>query len=394
MTYVLTISSILVLLWRQLFWSPYFALPQEVYYSFLSLIAFFLLARGGSLNWRGILFLFLATISLLVNNVDPIFHSKERLISFSILLLVVGGVIDGKYSYVYRAQLFKYLTYSIVALSSLSFFVYFTKAPLFFHHNGLFKGLFNHSMVLGAFSGISAVYCLQLLLGSNCTRNRLIWMSFLVASTISCLLAGSRIALFSAIICSVALFILKFRSSIQKMIIAIASVSFILLSTSPIWYEYTENVRIKMERSEAKGSAFNSRRALWKDRLTEFGEHPIFGSGFASMDKTLVSVQTSNTDTGVIEPGSSWLFLLSSMGLTGLISFLTLLFPCKKIIARAMTFRGENTTLLFILLFFSVHMFAEGYIVASGNLLCVYLWLVIGMLQPRPQMYAASLKSE
>ena len=67
----------------------------------------------------------------------------------------------------------------------------------------------------------------------------------------------------------------------------------------------------------------DSRSNLWDDRLREFTNYPIFGVGFAEID---IIHDNNYTKDGVIELGSSWLGLLSMLGIVGY--FIHVLFLC------------------------------------------------------------------
>ena len=109
---------------------------------------------------------------------------------------------------------------------------------------------------------------------------------------------------------------------------------------------------------------------------------PVIGSGFASYNNTIVKRKSS--DTGNIEPGSSWLFLLSSTGLVGFISFLLIIFRPILFIIKKQNFKSTKISLIVsITILFFVHMFAEGYILSSGSFLFLLLWLCIGIIQPK-----------
>ena len=131
-----------------------------------------------------------------------------------------------------------------------------------------------------------------------------------------------------------------------------------------------------MDSSENTGSLTSSRDGLWEDRIKEFKAFPIFGVGFASYNLNYIQSEHSiNLQSGTVEPGSSWLFLLSSLGLYG---FLSLLLPIIYLIC--MLYKDSGTGLNgglvgSIMTLFSVHMLVEGFVIASGSYLCFLLWL-------------------
>lgn len=356
------------------------AVPKSLYYGGVILLSVVLTMQGVRFNWRGLIFLFIALFSVVVNDIDPVFRAEERLASFVLLMLVVGPVNETPATILYRRKLFKYLTYTLVAFSSLSFLLFFTRVDIFFHHNGLFKGLFSHSMVLGPLAGISSLCCLQRVLSLSSSRSRYVWMALLLASIFSCLLSGSRIALLGSFVGMGVMVYIIHRDRFLRFAKIVLSIIVLLTLTQPLWYDYTKNIRMKMAAQE---TTFGTRGAMWQDRLLEFQESPFLGSGFASIDLTVVSAEVN--ESGGVEPGTSWLFLLSSMGGLGMLGFFILLYPARAVLRRSKIPDRLNIVLISILSFFAVHMIAEGYILASGSILCVYLWLTLGLLQPYPQ---------
>lgn len=135
------------------------------------------------------------------------------------------------------------------------------------------------------------------------------------------------------------------------------------------------------------GDYMASRRSLWSDREEEINSFHLFGTGFASVDPKSVnsydaklqpvrgdySVELNN---GSIEPGSSWLYVLSSMGIPGMIVFVILVM-CAFL---SSLFNAPLYTSL--LSFFFIHMFAEGYILSSGALMAYIFWLIMGITFP------------
>ena len=132
----------------------------------------------------------------------------------------------------------------------------------------------------------------------------------------------------------------------------------------------------KMERDEIDGGAdpLRSRRALWEARIMDFRANPILGSGFASMDMSN-STQKANRQTGTVEPGNGWLFILSS---TGLLGFLSLVIPMLMSLIGLYRKNGgaiiQRAYVFAAIVFFSVHTMAEGYIISSGSILFMLFW--------------------
>ncbi|MDP2455208.1 MULTISPECIES: hypothetical protein [unclassified Kaistella] len=88
-----------------------------------------------------------------------------------------------------------------------------------------------------------------------------------------------------------------------------------------------------------------------------------------------------DSDSGKVEPGSSWLALLSMTGIAG---FILIVFIFLS--ALIYLFKNKNDYIISgilgsLLLFFMIHMSAEGYILAAGSLLFFYIWLLLGVIE-------------
>ena len=215
-------------------------------------------------------------------------------------------------------------------------------------------------------------------------------------------LAASRAAILSCLVGVCFLLLILYRQEKSKYILVFFRISLIIALTSPIWYEYTDNVIKKQERDlEAFGDydTKNSRTDLWNDRIAEFKHSPWIGVGFGSVNQQ-ISTHEKIKRGGTIEPGSSWLFVLSSIGVFGFFLFSLLFFIpiykliCRRKIIKDSVFLSSNS----ILICFFVHMFFEGYILSSGSMLFLYLWTTIGVSQPyitrKKKLYSLSLFSE
>jgi hypothetical protein len=149
----------------------------------------------------------------------------------------------------------------------------------------------------------------------------------------------------------------------------------LLFSSFPLWSDKTENLLNKIEYSENQNDLTASRSMIWLARFEEFKSSPIIGVGFASIGKN--DLTNVDKETGKIEPGSSWLAILSMTGLLGFISFLSLL-PINDLFKRSKT--QNEKLLLSMVFFFFIHMLAEGYIYSAGSGLFFLFWLVLGVL--------------
>jgi hypothetical protein len=79
---------------------------------------------------------------------------------------------------------------------------------------------------------------------------------------------------------------------------------------------------------------------------------------------------------GLIEPGSGWLFILSSVGPLALLIFTFLYLLILIQLIRISDNRSNYLSSVLIL--FGIRMIAEGFMFASGSLFCLIFWLTMG----------------
>lgn len=354
----------------------YLVLPDPVYYGIYLGSFIWLIIRGGiEVRQKYVYFILAIIISVWVNDIPALFKVHFRMLAFFSLTLLVGPFIINDRLIRFRRLLFIRSLLVLRVVIIISFVLKFIAPAIAMNRSG-FCGLTFHSMVLSPISGICLLYSLYRLSLATTNTCRAKEMVYIGISFLVLLLSGSRGALGATLAASAFYYIRLYRNQMGKLLKISAFVSMLALSTSSIWWPYTERVRQKMESNENAGGATSSRDRIWQDRMDEFKAFPIFGVGFSSYNLDYVkSKRTVNKKTGTLEPGSSWLFLLSSLGLFG---FLALLLPFAYAVYTLYKNldTGFNGGLLSsILVLFAVHMFVEGYITAAGVYLCLFLWL-------------------
>jgi hypothetical protein len=133
-----------------------------------------------------------------------------------------------------------------------------------------------------------------------------------------------------------------------------------------------------MEVFEERGSDLGERGILWERRLSEFISSPLYGIGFAN-DSSL-SQNELYIEEGKVEPGSSWLLVLSMLGILGLMPFVSIFGSSLYFIFKSNLQPKLLPYLGSILIFFGIHMVGEGYVFAAGSGIIIYFWLILGVI--------------
>lgn len=333
-----------------------------LYYIILALFGFVLvydmMKKGNSIKPIIIVFLAFCALSLIVNDTLPVFNAWTRLGVYLMVLFVVSPMVSNSLVDKKRKRMLMYVMDVIIILSVLSFFCFFLGINLFVREGheleidvGTFSGLMNHSMVLGPMSGLSSVVLLSYCLCESNKGLRIVYIGALFCCMGACLLASSRIAVGAAIVGCVFVLFRRYRANLTRFSIVLLLIIAIGGITFPIWGGFTAFLVEKQEGNiEKGGSMMYSRERKIEARIAEFKSSPITGIGFATVDPKLDVVDFSN---GRIEPGTSWLAVLSMTGLLGFSAFLIIcILTFKKVMAHQnISFPVHWAECLFFILF-------------------------------------------
>jgi O-antigen ligase len=363
-------------------------MPMMVYYfamgSLNVLIFVFGARRGFSLKPAMWLFWGLMWISVLVNapEIPPQFRAVERTISFALVLIGIGPFFLGEHFFVMRREILSYLNLGILFITLLSFAGYifgFGSRS----HQGFYQGATHHSMILGAFAGISMLNCLYEAMISSQKRYQFFCLICSVTSLVTGILASSRISLASCICGVISMLALNYRGRYGKTIPKIIVFLFIGLVFLHFSGDVGFGLRQKHHGQELSLETLSStRKGLWNDRLSEIKHEPLFGVGAHTIRAEYCLSEHSQITTagGTIEPGSAWLYIFSSMGVFAFLCFCVIILePLYRIWKQGKT-NSLGVILFSQLVFFSVYMCAEAHITASGDFTFIYCWLLIALV--------------
>ena len=354
-------------------------IPQSVYYGWFALIGFIGFMKGARINVTMMLFIIACTLSILFNDVPAIFQAEYRLIWFCLMILAIGPLNEGNVSNKFKWNLYNLINKVIVVGTVISFLGYLARVPLFNGWTG-FNGFTNHTMTMSSIGGISSLICFKLFLDETHNLNTTFkrkwgFLGASVASILVCFLGASRAAL-GATFVAVFFYLWFYLGNVGKFMKYLLGALFFMIVLFPVWYPYTEVVREKTEAREAMGGQFSSRDDLWSARVAEFESSPIWGIGFSSVDLEKTSVRAN----GGIEPGSSWFFMLSSVGLFGTLFFsILILRPIFKYMFNSNKYPPQVLLVMALLVWRGIHLFAEGYIMAAGDFSFLYVWILIAL---------------
>ena len=355
-------------------------MPSVVLYAALIGYAIYQLSRHGmEFNWGLMAFLLYVPLALLITSPDAVFHSWERFVLFALLLVCVSPIFTGEEAIRNRRDMFRIVLVVCVIIGVGSFFARFLGINFMRTYNrdfmskvGLFGGLTTHSMLLGPIAGISAIYMAYL--GYLMRKKTFFLLSFLSIMTV--MFTASRSSL-AATIAGITIAIFRLSGSINKFAVTIVAVIMLGAATFPLWGNAMDAVIAKNEANVRAGGATNSRDKLWDARINEFKENPVYGVGFAAIDRNSSGDTGFDVRTGMVESGSSWLIILSMTGLLGALMIVPVLLR-----AYMTAYRDDekfSALVCGVLTMFFVHMLAEGYIFYGGSQMAFMMWLTVGV---------------
>lgn len=362
-----------------------------LYYALLIYLALLSIVKHQQESKSAILFVLVCALSILFGNPSPLFKSWMRLGLFALLVTAYFPVFRSEYFDKLKVRAFPLMLIILGFTSVGSFIAYFfginymTKAFGAFADSvtvdtaGWFGGLTYQSMMLGPICALALTFFVWLMIEKMRTK-RMKWMVGTLAFMALCcmMLTASRSANAAGIIGVIIILFLNYRTRLGK----IAQIAIIIVvgifALSPIYMPYADKVLSKQMNNASSGSTFASRAGRWEHRMEEFSEYPFFGYGFVAIDTKNVGEYMPST--GIIEPGSSWLAILSMTGIAGMVCFLVMfLSTCSKLY-NLFRYDDDEWALLHlgILAVFSIHFIAEGYVFSGGGALCFLFWFFFG----------------
>lgn len=348
-------------------------------YGLLICTAVYLLMKAGEYDNIMLLFILYIPFSILMANPDPVFKSWLRYGLFALVMLVASPILKGEKAKIFRTKAYIGLLWLIVIVSATSFICYFLGinymrnqydgSVLNYLENtaGTFGGLTVQSMLLGPISGVASLFCIFKAL----TTNKRYFLLLAVMCLGSMLFAASRSSFISFLIGAILLlkyFVAHGNTYLQKIIVVFALVAI----TYPAWETAMDGLTTKNKGELSSSINTSSRSKKWAIRLEEFQDSPVWGIGFVAVSKKDAYSRVS----GIIEPGSSWLAVLSMTGIIGFVLFCIVYVRGLKNSLKYKTPLGSLYASILTLV--GVHMLAEGHIFSGGSFLCFLVWLTIG----------------
>lgn len=367
---------------------------SAIYYAVifgLVLIHFFLSTNAlKSLDSMLVFFLLACLLSIALNNVPSFFQPYSRLFVFAGVVFLLTNIVESKPFNLFRELVFKYLIQFnlwICVLSVVLMVLGIHEGRKIDEYNNLrpdFAGLYRHSMVLSAMCGIATLSVFHFLRVYRTKVLRILLILAAIISFIGLIQSGSRAAIAGFFLAALVYFYILYRNRLHKFLTILFVFVFSIVVTFPLWEKNASFVLSKFE-TKSSDLQYGSRDIKWTQRMEEFSSSPIMGIGFASVD--IHGQDDFNPENGIIEPGTSWLAVLSMTGIIGFLIFLIINYRAVFYLIKN-SVNETNVFLLSILILILFYMLFEGIVFASGTLLCACYWLLLGRINIQKNNYS------
>lgn len=315
-------------------------------------------------------------LNLLMTSPPALFRPWMRYGLFLLMLVCISSLVQTEKARYFRRQLFEASMWLCAILGAGSFVCFFLGINFMQLYStgtmhieaGLFSGLINHSMMMGPIAGCGAVF-----MGNKAyeSKNK-VFIYLCIACVGAVMLSASRSA-FMATFAGILFMLRKATNGSGRFVRILTSVVLVGALTFPLWQGVTDFVVEKQSRNLQSGGSFSSRETKWENRVDEFNSSPLFGIGYVS-----VGLNTDDVDpsVGTVEPGSSWLAILSMTGLLGFIIMSIVFYSAiKSIINKSDVL---TPSIIGVIVLMACHMGAEGYIFSANSYLFFLIWLALG----------------
>lgn len=370
---------------------------SPVTYSIVCLISalVFMQSRFFRINTTLMLFCVACAISLIFNHPMVNYMSTLRFCLFFVMLVLLSPLVDSRSLRQFRGYLWRYTVLLCQLVVILSLVLYLV--TLVANGRGrLFMAVCNPITLstVSAIVGVILSYRLIKNYGKCSIWGMMFDLVSLFASILLMIWAGSRSAVIGFTVAEIYILATCFRYRKAARMVFIAIVASVALS-SLMGGNVTFRVVKKFEIAQKHNSIIYSRKQLWLARIDEFRENPIVGVGFANVTRysSLYDnevVKFADPDKN-IEPGSSWLNVLSTTGIVGFAILACFNIRLLRMVRRRRR-AGDMDVVEYgaLLLFFIAEGFFEGWMLYAGSFLFFIYWLLTSRISEGSRRFMCS----
>jgi len=289
---------------------------------------------------------------------------------WTLLMLVVGPLLLGSKARSLRLGAWTSLENLSVLIGTASCLWWLLRLPVL--GTGVFTGVMTHANTVGPMSGLAMVIAASRALATQkkISRN---WLLLTASCIVPTLASGSRTSVTGAAVGLIVVSIVEWRKLSEHLLLLFMLGGFMMIGGYAAIRQSSQFENLTGELGK-KGQE-NTREQLWYDRIAEFKARPEIGVGIGYAEGEGAAID----DHGKlkVEPGSSYLAMLSMTGLSGTIALVILLVwvGTKWGSGYQLIPRKRLSELFGAGAFMAVNGIAEGWILAVGSPMCLIFWL-------------------
>lgn len=351
-----------------------------LYYPMLFITATYAIFKAKHINFLYVTFLVVCFISITFNKIPSYFHIHQRYAVYIILFLAFSGLINGRRLALFRLHLLHIFTYLTIILVIINY-IAFIRGDLgeeqleIYLDTGLYTGsTSNNEMALLASTAIMAlsVILIRYFTKINILVKILIFIGLYFSISMMAL-ASSR----TGLICTIIAVIVVVYKINQKNLLKLSGWTLVFILAVILTANFMGDkfkYMIQKNNDQLEFLYTGSRDEMWKSRIIEFKESPIFGIGFGYM-KYGWGKEDAKEKKGRIETGSGWLTVLSQTGILGAICVFLIVLPNFLFVFRRKVTSYCNAWLTGFTILFLIQPISESYITTVGAVLGCLFWL-------------------
>jgi hypothetical protein len=321
---------------------------------------------GGSWRWSWLVVLFAFALGICMAEEPG--SAGLHWLGEALLMIAVGPVILNPTAVEVRSSAWRLTVKGLTTLTGIFVVWYVLHLPSFGMY---FTSFMNQSMLLGPIAGLGVVIASARALHGRSWR----WGLLAAFGLVPLLASGSRLAALAT--CAAGCSLLIRRKPILGGVFALLVVLAIVRFLATTGNKPIDNDSVSFTNALAKKGIGDSRSELWQARIDEFKSSPLIGIGI-SMGRDSGTFKNAQGSIRV-EPGSSYLAILSMTGALGTIAFFSAL---GMLLYGFYTNQSmpplEKDILSVVGILLAVHGVAEGWILGFGHPLCFLFWLWLG----------------
>ena len=321
-------------------------------------------------------FLLACLLSILLNEILPVFKTPFRFTAYTILLFGITPILFNRKKAVMCFKFLQYTCLLLVFVGFLNYYLYRTGSLSIMEGNRVYAGTIGTNY-LGMLCSMGILYAGSLLLYRKNIKKIyiLIFTGLLLGLLLCLLLSSSRNSIVGIIGSALIMIYIQKKGKIGSTVTLFVMLAVLAIFTFPIWEDYTVGI---LDKQGGSTESFNmrSRESTWLTRWDEFTSSPIYGIGFASVSNpTEFSLMT-----GMVETTTGWGGLLSQLGLLGAVPFIMLTYKNFRYLLSRKDGHFVHCLLGALLTFFCINSLGEGYITTVGCQFTVYFFLTQGII--------------